>query len=81
MNERGRSDGPVVPKKQSNEREGRLLREETVEERGPAKGNPNQPPRHRTQSRTEPMEALARIREAAQATALPVNTRGRSPVR
>ncbi len=64
MNEHGKSDGPVVPKKRSNERGGRLLREETVEERGPAKGNPYPLPRHRTQSRTEPMQALVRIREA-----------------
>jgi len=65
MNERGKSDGPVVPKKRSNERRGRLLREETVEERGPAKGNRYPLPRHRTQSRTELMQALVRIREAA----------------
>ena len=65
MNEHGKSDGPVVPRKRSNERVGRPTREETVEGRGPAKGNPSQPPRHRTQSRTEPKQALARIREAA----------------
>ena len=43
------------------------MREETVEERGPAKGNPYPLPRHRTQSRTEPMQALVRIREAVYA--------------
>ena len=65
MHEHGKSDEPVVPEKRSNERGGRPAREETVEERGSAKGNPGQPPRHRTQSRTEPKQALARIREAA----------------
>lgn len=65
MNEHGKSDRSVVPRKPSNERVGRLSQEETVEERGLAKGNPHQPPRHRTQSRTEPKQGLARIREAA----------------
>jgi len=65
MNEPGKSDEPVVPKKRSNERAGRPEREEAAEERGSAKGNPYPLPRHRTQSRTEPMQALARIREAA----------------
>jgi RNA-directed DNA polymerase len=67
MNERGKSDGPVVPRKPSNERAGRPEPEETVEGRGPAKENLDQPPRHRAQHRTEPKQALARIREAARA--------------
>lgn len=65
MNGHGKSDGPVVPRKRSNEREGRPAPEETVEGRSPAEGKPHQPPRHRTQGRTEPKQALARIREAA----------------
>jgi len=65
MNERRKSDEPVVPRRSSNERVGRPEREETAEERGSAEENPNQPPRHRAQDRTEPKQALVRIREAA----------------
>lgn len=65
MNGDRKSDEPVVPRRSSNEGAGRLAREETTEERGSAKENPNQPPRHRAQDRTEPKEALRRIREAA----------------
>ena len=65
MNDHRKSDESVVPKMSSNERAGRPTREETAEERGSAKENPNQPPRHRAQNRTEPTQALARIREAA----------------
>ena len=61
----GKSDRPVVPGKPPNKAQRRRRAEEAVEERGLAKGNPNQPPRHRAQDRTEPKEALERIRQAA----------------
>ena len=64
MNDNRQSDEPVVPRRPSNERAGRPVREETAEGRGSAKENPGQPPRHRAQDRTEPKQALARIREA-----------------
>lgn len=65
MNEREKSDEPVVPRRASNEGAGRPVPEETKEGRGSTKENPNQPPRHRAQDRTEPKQALMRIREAA----------------
>lgn len=65
MNEHRKSDESVVPKMSSNERVGRPAPEETEEERDSTKENLQQPPRHRAQDRTEPKQALMRIREAA----------------
>ena len=64
MNEQGKSDGRIVPKKPSNEVAMRA--EETVEGRRPAKGNADQRNASRTQSRTQdaPSE-LDRVRQAA----------------
>src|SRR5664279_1695443 len=59
--ERGQSDGGIVPEKSSNDLKGT----EGMEGRPPVKGNEQKHPSHRTQSRTEGMQAvLARIREA-----------------
>jgi group II intron reverse transcriptase/maturase len=58
---RGQSDGGIVPEKFSNNPKGA----EGMEGRPPVKGNEQEHPSHRTQSRTEEMQAvLARIREA-----------------
>ena len=62
MNERGKSDGPVVPKKLPNEAQA----EEAVEERGPAKGNLR--PRDTSQAQdwsNDVQSKRKRIREAA----------------
>ncbi len=63
MNERGKSDGRVVPEKLSNGA-GRAA-EERVEERGPAKGNSLQDSVVRTQSRGAASTGLERVRQAA----------------
>ena len=58
---RRQSDGGIVPEKSSNNPKGA----EGMEERPPAKGNAQEHPSPRTQSRTEGMQAvLERIREA-----------------
>src|SRR5277367_5813956 len=63
MNDRGKSDGPVVPAKPPNNA-GRPAAE-AVEGRGPAKGNTDQQNAPRTQSRTSAPSALDRVRQAA----------------
>ena len=61
INERGQSDGGIVPEKSPNNPKGA----EGMEGRPPVKGNVQEHPSPRTQSRTEGMQAvLARIREA-----------------
>ena len=65
MNGHGKSDGSVVPSKLSNEGGGQPQPEETVEGRDPAKGNPGQQNRDRTQSRVPLQQALERVRQAA----------------
>jgi RNA-directed DNA polymerase len=65
MNERGKSDGSVVPEKSPNKRRGAPHPAEEMEGRDPAKGNPSQPTRHRTQSRVRLQQELARVRQAA----------------
>ena len=65
MNERGKSDGPVVPANPPNKAAAVVVAAEAGEERGPAKGN--------TTSRTRPgpsagqgaPSALDRVREVA----------------
>ena len=69
MNERGKSDGSVVPEKSPNKGSGAPPSAEEMEGRDPAKGNPSQPIRHRTQSRTAP------------ATEADAGTAGSTPVR
>ena len=79
MNERGKSDSPIVPGKLPNKGRGALRSAEGVEGRGLAEGNLFQQPRFRTQSRIGLQHALRRIRQAEQR--LRVITQGRSPVR
>ena len=63
MNEPGKSDRPVVPKKSPNN--ARASAAEGMEGRGPAKGNPSQQNASRTPSRTDAPSALERVRQAA----------------
>ena len=63
MNERGKSDRPVVPVKSSN-KAGQPVAER-MEGRGLTKGNPQQQNAFRTQSRSDAPSALERIRQAA----------------
>ena len=64
MNDRRKSDDPVVPEKPSNE--ALTGAEEMAEERGSAKGNSRQRHRGRTQRRTRSLQTkLKRIRQAA----------------
>ncbi len=73
MNERGKSDGPIVPRTPANNvGEGRLdcshpssSSAEQAEGRGPAKGNSLRGPEDRTQGRAPLQVALERIRQAA----------------
>jgi group II intron reverse transcriptase/maturase len=65
MNERGKSDRPVVPKKFPNEGRGAPRLEEGMEGRGLAKGNLSQQTRRRTQCRLDLQQALERVRQAA----------------
>lgn len=61
IDEHGQSDGGIVPEKTPNKPQGA----EGMEGRPPVKGNAQEHPSHRTQSRTEGMQqALERIREA-----------------
>ena len=87
MNERGKSDGPIVPRTPAND--GAAARHdgshpcdasaEQVEGRGPAKGNSLRGSEDRTQNRESLQVALERIRQGRQR--LCVMTQGRSPVR
>jgi RNA-directed DNA polymerase len=63
MNERGKSDRPVVPEKFSNNIGQPMA--EGMEGRGLTKGNPQQQNASRTQSRSNAPSALERIRQAA----------------
>jgi RNA-directed DNA polymerase len=63
MNERGKSDRPVVPVKSSNKAVQTAA--EGMEGRGLTKGNPQQQNASRTQSRSNAPSALERIRQAA----------------
>jgi len=69
----GKSDGPVVPSKPSNntdedrtaQRRPNPTAAERVEGRGPAQGNPQEGDTLRTQGRIGVQQALARVRQAA----------------
>ena len=63
MNERGKSDRPIVPGKSLN-KAGQPAAEE-MEGRGLTKGNPQQQNASRTLSRNDAPSALERIRQAA----------------
>jgi hypothetical protein len=54
MNERGKSDSPILPEKLLNKGSGAPRPAEGVEGRGLAKGNPIRQTRSRTQSRNRP---------------------------
>ncbi len=74
MHERGKSDSPIVPGKPPNKGAGAPAPAEGVEERGLAKGNPQQSLQTRTQSRRALMLKLGRIRQAARDQRLRVIT-------
>jgi RNA-directed DNA polymerase len=59
----GKSDGPIVPRKLSNNPVSTGA--ERVEGRGPAKGNPQECTMLRTQGRERMQQALERVRQAA----------------
>jgi len=65
MDDRGKSDCPVLPVKLPNKGGGAPLSTEEVEGRGQAKGSPAQQTRGRTQWRADLHHALGRIRQAA----------------
>ena len=65
MNGRGKSDSPIVPAKPSNKGSVETRPAEGVEGRGLPKGNPGEPTRSRTQSRSDLPQALDRVRQAA----------------
>jgi hypothetical protein len=73
MNERGKSDGPIVPAKPPNNGGGdrldlgrpRPTPAEGAEGRGPVKGNPQRHNTLRAQDRDSVQQALARVRQAA----------------
>lgn len=65
MNERGKSDRPVVPEKPTNKESGAPPSAEGVEERGLAKRNSVEQNRDRAQDRESLQSALDRIRQAA----------------
>ena len=63
MNERGKSDNPILPEKLPNKAE---TAAEAMEERGLAKGNRSERNALRTQGRAGVQSALGRIRQATQ---------------
>lgn len=67
MNDRGKSDKSVVPKKQSNKGDAVAPPAETVEGRDLTKGNSSEQNTCRTQSRERVQSALETIRKAAKA--------------
>jgi len=66
MNDHGKSDGPVLPRKLPNKGGGAPQPAEEAEGRGPAKGNLVQQNRVRTQWRDALQHALERIRQVAE---------------
>ena len=79
MNERGKSDGCVVPAKPANK--AAVAAAESVEERRPAKGNMASKTRPGHRAGTGALSALDRVRELARKCAFRVWTQGKSPVR
>lgn len=65
MDERGKSDSPIVPEKPPNKGRGAPRPAEAVEGRGLAKGNPVRHDRDRAQDRVALQNALDRVRQAA----------------
>jgi RNA-directed DNA polymerase len=75
MDDRGKSDRPIVPEKCPNNLEAKAEKSEGMEGRGRAKGNSNQQTGHRTQGRDvsgcnrpghRPQSALERVRQVAE---------------
>ena len=64
-NGRGKSAGPIVPRKHPNKAGATVPVAEGVEGRGPAKRNSSQQNAHRMQSRASASNALERIRGGA----------------
>ncbi len=65
MHARGKSDGPIVPAKPVNKADQSAA--ESVEERGSAKGNVDEPTAHRTPRRNKrASRGLLGVREAAE---------------
>lgn len=81
MNEREKSDSPIVPKNSSNNDPAMDGSAEKGEESGLAKRNPDRQSRDRNQCRATLSQALERIRQAAKEERLGVMTQGRSLVR
>ena len=79
MNERGKSDGCVVPAKPANKAV--VAAAESVEERRPAEGNMASKTRPGHRAGTDAPSALDRVRELARKCAFRVRTQGKSPVR
>src|SRR5512147_846280 len=65
MNERGKSDGPVVPANPSNKAAAAVVAAEAGEERGPAKGNTTSKTRPGPSAGQGAPSALDRVREVA----------------
>jgi RNA-directed DNA polymerase len=65
MNDREKSDSPVVPAKSPNKSSAAAEGAEAMEGRGLAKGNPSEHNTHRTQRREGVTSGLDRVREAA----------------
>jgi RNA-directed DNA polymerase len=65
MNDGGKSDKPIVPKKGANKGDEQLPPAERLEGRGLAKGKSAKQTRSRTQGRADLQQALDRIRKAA----------------
>jgi RNA-directed DNA polymerase len=65
MNDNGKSDKPIVPRKGANKGRGRPRPAERLEGRGLAKGNPGEQTRFWTQGQVDLPHALERIRAAA----------------
>lgn len=65
MNDREKSDSPVVPAKSPNKPDAAAEEAEAMEGRGVAKGNPTEHNTHRTQRRASVTSGLDRVREAA----------------
>ena len=63
MNDRGKSDRPIVPEKQPNNADSHAA--EAAEERGRAKGNPAKPNKRWTPSQGSLPMGLERVRLAA----------------
>jgi len=84
MNERGKSDGPVVPANPPNKAAAVVVAAEAGEERGPAKGNTTSKTRPGPSAGQGAPSALDRVREVARRdkhASLPGSAPGRQNLR